>query len=166
MTTDKDDKNMATGPETTGQNPVAEGSQANGAATADSNSGLSATIQAIKESVSEDDPKLSPSLTLRKILGGDILTTQMVRSQIWLLVLIAVFTVVYVAYRYQGQQDMITIDRLERELKDAKYKSLSISSTLTERTRASHILDMLKNNEDSLLKPADQPPYMIYVPKE
>lgn len=121
---------------------------------------------AIRESAREDDPKPSQGLTLRKILGGDFLTAQFVKSQIWLFVLVVVFVVVYVAFRYQCQQDMITIDRLEGELKDAKYKALSSSSTLTERCRESHILEMLKNNEDSLLHPADQPPYIINVPEE
>lgn len=122
--------------------------------------------EAIRESAREDDPKPSPTLTLRKILGGDILNAQLVRSQIWLVVLIVLFTIVYVAFRYQCQQDMIAIDRLEAELKDAKYKALSSSSALTERCRESHILEMLKNNADSLLHPAEQPPYIINVPEE
>ena len=122
--------------------------------------------EAIRESAREDDPKPSPTLTLRKILGGDILNAQLVRSQIWLVVLIVLVPIVYVALRYQCQQDMIAIDKLETELKDAKYKALSSSSALTERCRESHILEMLKNNADSLLHPAEQPPYIINVPEE
>ena len=44
-------------------------------------------IQLIKEKASEEDPKLTPALTLRTILGGDFLTADMVRRQIWLFVL-------------------------------------------------------------------------------
>ena len=121
-------------------------------------------IQTIKENAREEDPKPSSNLTLRKIIGGDILTATFVRRQIWLLVLIVTFAIVYVAFRYQCQQDLITIDKLESELKDAKYKALSSSSTLTERCRESHILEILKNNKDSLLHTADQPPYIITVP--
>ena len=124
------------------------------------------TIQKIKETVKEEDPKLSPSLTLRTILGGDFLTAEMVRHQIWLIVLIVLFVIVYVAFRYQCQQDMIAIDKMEKELLDAKYKALSSSSTLTEKCRESHVLDALKNNKDSLLHIADQPPYIIYIPDE
>lgn len=127
---------------------------------------LAEAIQIIKENAREDDPKPSPSLTLRKILGGDILTADLVKSQIWLFVLVVVFTIVYVAFRYQCQQDMITIDKLETELKDAKYKALSSSSTLTERCRESHIMEMLRNNKDSMLRVSDQPPYIINVPEE
>lgn len=123
------------------------------------------TIQLIKEKAKEEDPKLTPSLTLRTILGGDFLTAEMVRRQIWLFVLMVVFTILYVAFRYQCQQDMIAIDKLEKEVLDAKYKALSSSSTLTEKCRESHVLEALKQNKDSLLHIADQPPYIINVPE-
>jgi hypothetical protein len=126
---------------------------------------LKETIQKIKESASEEDPGPSSQLSLRTILGGDLLTTEIVRSQIWLFVLIVGFAIVYVAFRYQCQQDMIAIDKMEKALKDAKYKALSSSSTLTEKCRESHVLEILKQNKDSLLHQADQPPYMIEVPE-
>ena len=121
------------------------------------------TIQKIKEKVREDDPRPSSTMTLRTILGGDFLTAEMVRHQIWLIILVVVFAIVYVAFRYQCQQDLITIDKKEKELLDAKYKALSSSSTLTEKCRESHVLDALKNNKDSVLKISDQPPYIIYI---
>ena len=123
------------------------------------------TIQKIKEKVREDDPRPSSTMTLRTILGGDFLTAEMVRHQIWTIILVVVFAIVYVAFRYQCQQDMITIDKMEKELLDAKYRALSSSSTLTEKCRESHVLDALKNNKDSLLHVADQPPYIIYIEK-
>ncbi|SNU04150.1 hypothetical protein SAMN06298211_10661 [Prevotellaceae bacterium MN60] len=126
---------------------------------------LKETLKKIKETVREEDPRPSSQLNLRTILGGDLLTTEMVRSQIWLFVLIVAFSTLYVAFRYQCQQDMLTIDRMENELKDAKFKALSSSSTLTEKCRESHVLDILKQNKDSLLHQADQPPYIIEVPE-
>lgn len=127
---------------------------------------VGSTMQKIKANVSEDDLKPSPTLTLRKILGGDILTADLVRRQIWLILIVFAFTIVYVAFRYQCQQDLIQMDKLETELKDAKYKALSSSSTLTERCRESQVLELLKNNNDSSLHIADQPPYIITVPDD
>ena len=123
------------------------------------------TLEKIKQTASEEDPNPSGKLNLRTILGGDLLTTQMVRSQIWLFIMIVAFSLVYVAFRYQCQQDMIKIDKLEGKLKDAKFKALSASSTLTAKSRESHVLDILKQNKDSLLHQADQPPYRIEVPE-
>ena len=126
---------------------------------------LKETIKIIKETASEEDPRPPQQVNLRTILGGDILTAGMVLSQIWLFLLIVAFTIVYVAFRYQCQQDMQTIDRLETELKDAKNKALAASSTLTEKCRESHVLEILKQNKDSLLHIADQPPYIIQIPE-
>ena len=58
-------------------------------------------LKEIKENVREDDNVPVGTLTLRKILGGDILSADLVRRNIWLVVLIVFFTVVYVASRYQ-----------------------------------------------------------------
>ena len=126
---------------------------------------LKDALKKIKENVHEDDPRPAQSLTFRSILGGDILTGEMVRNHIWLFAFIVALATAYVAIRYQCQQDVIAIDRLNAELTDTKYKALSSSSTLTEKCRESHVLDILKMNKDSLLHIADQPPYIINVPE-
>ena len=55
---------------------------------------------------------------------------------------------------------------MEGQLKDAKYKALSSSSTLTERCRESQVLKVLRENHDSLLRISDQPPYIINIPEQ
>ena len=122
-------------------------------------------LKEIKANVSEDDTTPVGALTLRKILGGDILSAGLVRRNIWMFVLVVFFTVVYVAIRYQCQQDLIQIDKMEAKLKDAKYKALSSSSTMTERCRESQVLKVLRQNNDSLLHVSHQPPYIINVPE-
>ena len=126
---------------------------------------LPSALEQLKQSVTEDDDAPTSSLTLSKILGGDILSAQMVRRQVWLCLLIALIFTVYVAFRYQCQQDTIDIAQLETQLVDAKYKALSSSSNLTERCRESRVLEMLRNNQDSLLQPSIQPPYKVMVPE-
>lgn len=123
-------------------------------------------LKEIKQNVREEDSVPIGTLTLRKILGGDFLSADLVRRNIWPLVLVVVFTVAYVAIRYQCQQDLIQIDKMENELKDAKYKALSSSSTLTERCRESQVMKVLRQNNDSLLHVSDQPPYIIKVPEK
>lgn len=122
-------------------------------------------LKELTNSVSEDEQTPVGAQTLRKILGGDILSAVQVRRQIWVILLGVLFVVVYVAFRYQCQQDLIEISRLEDKLKDAKYKALSSSSTLTERCRESQVLEVLRQNADSLLHISEQPPYIINVPQ-
>lgn len=118
-----------------------------------------------QQAIEEEAPQ-SSNFTLRKILGGDILTAQVIRRQIWLVILIVVFIIIYISNRYSIQKDLIELDQLQKELQDAKYKALSSSSQITEKSRESNVLDMLKNNKDSILHIATQPPYIINVPEE
>ncbi len=122
--------------------------------------------EAIRQHATEDEAPNLASLTLRKILGGDFLTTRILRNQIWIIVIIAAFTLVYVSNRYSCQRDIHEINALKDTLKDAKYKALASSSELTEMCRESNVLKMLKNSGDSILKIPNQPPYIIKVPKD
>lgn len=122
--------------------------------------------EAIHEQAREDERPQSSNFTLRKILGGDILTAQMLRNNIWLMILIVVFVVVYITNRYKVQKDLLEIDRLNTQLEDAKYRALSSSSNLTEKSRESHVIETLKNGPDSTLKQSDRPPYIIEVPEK
>lgn len=121
--------------------------------------------EAIEEQAIEDEAPLSSKFSLRKVLGGDLLNTGVIRRQIWLFLLIGFFCLLYIANRYSCQKDIIEIDKLQTELSDAKYKALSSSSQLTEKSRMSNVIELLKNNKDSALKIANQPPYIINVPE-
>ena len=125
------------------------------------------TLKAVlKNKAREDEEPLSANFTLYKMLGGDILTARLIRSQIWLIMLVVFFVIVYISNRYSVQQQLLEIDVLNKELKDAKYKALSSSSELTERCRESRVLEMLRHNKDSILKMPSQPPYIINVPEK
>ena len=124
--------------------------------------GQPTALEQMRQQARESDDAPIGSLTLKQIVGGDYLLL-LVRNHIWLIVLIVMITTVYVGFRYQCQQDMIEIDRLEKNLTDAKYKAMSSSSNLTELCRQSHVLQVLRANQDSLLRISDQPPYKIEV---
>ena len=120
--------------------------------------------EVIEETATEDEAPQSRMFSLRKILGGDILSAAIIRRQVWLILLIVFFMIIYVSSRYSCQQDIIEIDKLHQQLTDAKYKALSSESELTELSRESNVLEMLKDNKDSVLKIASQPPYFIEIP--
>jgi len=128
--------------------------------------GINQLKEAIRDLATEEEKPHSSSFTLRKILGGDFLSAGILKRQVWLIVLVAAFILVYVSNRYSCQKDMLEINELKEQLKDAKYKSLASSSELTEMSRESNVLEMLRNNKDSVLHIADQPPYIINVPAE
>ena len=125
---------------------------------------LKSFTQMVRERAIEGDSRPTATLTLRKIIGGDILNTEVVRRQIGVFVLITLFIIVYITNRYACQRNLVKIDKLTRELKDAKYRALSSNSELTEKSRESRVLEMLHNCKDSTLHIASQPPFIINVP--
>ena len=74
--------------------------------------------EVIAKQAIEEEASGSSSFTLRKILGGDILTAQIIRRQIWLVILIVFFVIIYISNRYNIQNDIIELDKLQKELQE------------------------------------------------
>ena len=99
-------------------------------------------------------------MSIKSILGGDILANDFFKRQTSLLILIMVLTILYINNRYECQQEMIEIDRLKKELTDIKYDALTRSSELMEKSRQSRIEEYI-STEDSHLETATSRPYLI-----
>lgn len=111
----------------------------------------------LQEGIRKDPPR---RLSLRSILGGDILANDFLKRQAKLLILIMVLTVLYIDNRYSAQQDLIEIDRLKKELVDIKYDALTRSSELMEKSRQSRIEEYV-STEGSNLQTATNRPYLL-----
>lgn len=119
------------------------------------------SIEKLKQFTEEDENKNSSSSSLRSILGGDFLTAKMVRGQLGLIILIAIFFIFYINNRYKNQAELIEIDNLKKELDDARFRALTRSSELTSKSRQSYIEDYLRSSKDSLLQISSSSPYVI-----
>lgn len=146
--------------------PTAQTKTATAPETADDEEGAPSLRTIIRQQAIEDELPLTKNVTLGKILGGEMLNTQFLRQQIWMIVLITLFIIVYISNRYKCQQNLIKIDNLQSELEDAKYRALSSSSDLTQQTRESKVLERLHNDKDSTLHIPTQPPYIITIPNQ
>ena len=99
-------------------------------------------------------------MSIRSILGGDILANDFFKRQTSLLILIMILTILYIDNRYTSQQELIEIDRLKKELIDIKYDALTRSSELMEKSRQSRIEEYI-STEESHLETATNRPYLI-----
>ncbi len=99
-------------------------------------------------------------MSLKSILGGDILANDFFKRQTKLLILIMILTIFYISNRYSCQQEMIQIDKLKKDLTDIKYDALTRSSELMEKSRQSRIEEYISVQE-SELQTATNPPYLI-----
>ena len=99
-------------------------------------------------------------MSIRSILGGDILANDFFKRQTSLLILIMILTILYIDNRYTSQQELIEIDRLKKELTDIKYDALTRSSELMEKSRQSRIEEYI-STEESHLETATNRPFLI-----
>ena len=119
----------------------------------------SEVIDAINKYTDEDDEK--EEISFKSIFGGDILKSRFMMKQIVWFMFVVVLMIIYTANRYSAQHDIIKISELREELQEMKYKVLTQSSDLMNKTRQSNIEDYLKQTNDSTLVNPINPPYLI-----
>ena len=123
------------------------------------------TLEDIMEEEAHESETQPPSnFSLSRTLGGAILA-HVIQSQIKLVLLITFFLIIYITCRYQCQQKMVEIDRMEQQLTAIRYKATVVTSFLTEKSRESNIMDMLEQKGDSTLQIPKDPPYKINIPE-
>lgn len=124
-------------------------------------------LRALRNLTSEDDNPEGDDehfkLTLSSILGGDILGGRWFKRQFWYIVMLVAMTIVYVSNRYSCQQEMIQSKLLNDTLLDCRYKALTRSSELKERTRRSYIE---KSLTDTTLQTSNTPSFDLPVDYE
>ena len=99
----------------------------------------------------KDGQSASPKhMSIRSILGGDILANDFFKRQTRLLILIMILTVLYIDNRYSSQQELIEIDKLKKDLIDIKYDALTRSSELMEKSRQSRIEEYISTDDSPL----------------
>ena len=110
--------------------------------------------QQAKEEHAAPSPK---HMSIRSILGGDILANDFFKRQTRLLILIMILTVLYIDNRYSSQQELIEIDKLKKDLVDIKYDALTRSSELMEKSRQSRIEEYISTEESHLQTATNRP---------
>lgn len=118
-------------------------------------------LSPIREFTRNEEVESRPNLSLREILGGDILTNGWLRRQMGLIVLCAFFAIIYITNRYSSEQEMIEIEKLKSELTDMRYRALTRSGELTVKTRQSQVERILRMTGDSILESPKEPPFII-----
>lgn len=109
----------------------------------------------------EEDTRVKVSL--RTILGGDILTGSWFRKNFFFILFLVGLTIIYISNRYAYQQEQIEATKLADTLLDRRYKSLTRSSQLLEKTLRSRVEDDLL---DSTLQTAMEPSYILKTSDE
>lgn len=109
----------------------------------------------------EDDEDDLGNISIRSILGGDILQSSFFLKQVVFIFFVVILMLIYTGNRYSGQQDIITIDSLKNELQNECYNVLTQKSELMNMKRQSKVEELLRSVGDTTLLSSQTPPYVI-----
>ena len=104
------------------------------------------------------DDNESVNVSLRTIIGGDVLAGRWFRQHLTFLLFLVFLAILYVTNRYAYQKEMIDNRKLTLALEDRRLRSVVATSNLTEYTRRSNISVQLT---DSTLQSSSKPFYYI-----
>ena len=93
-------------------------------------------------------------------LNGDKLRSQKIREQYPLIGLIVALVFVYIFTGYQAAKQQHRLTDTKKEMLDAKFRYMTISAELTNSTRQSTVVEVLREN-GSELRENNVPPVKI-----
>ncbi len=73
------------------------------------------------------------------VFGGSVLTENFLLHNMRFIFALVLLMILFISHRYMILQAMSDIERLQQELQDVRYESLTISSSLTEASRQGEI---------------------------
>ncbi|MEN9918373.1 MAG: hypothetical protein RL662_809 [Bacteroidota bacterium] len=94
------------------------------------------------------------------VLSGTILTEDFFLKNTRFMLVVFVIMLFYISNRYTCISKLAEIESLKKELKDAKYESITISSELTGISRQMQVRSLIEKNELELKAPTD-PSYLV-----
>ena len=83
-------------------------------------------------------------------LNGDKLRSQKIREQYPLIGLIVGLVFLYILTGYQSAKQQLRLTDTKKEMLDAKFRYMTISAQLTNSTRQSQVIEVLKVNGSEL----------------
>ena len=106
----------------------------------------------IKERVALEDKAREerPKITLKDVASGEALGREWLQRQIPFILFLVMIARFYINNRFTYEAQLRDIDRLKKELIDAKYESLTVSEELMQMSRQSYVIDKLREQGSDL----------------
>jgi hypothetical protein len=101
------------------------------------------------------------SFSLRDLLDGNVLTRKAVLKQSRFILLLVLIAFLSIANRNHAEKTVIQLNRLQRDVKELRAKSISTSSELVRISRQSEVIRMVNRYELGLEENLEPPKKLI-----
>ena len=100
--------------------------------------------------------------SVKELIGGGILTRDVVVKQIPFIMFLFALLILYIANQYQGAKLMKNVIRIENRLKVLRTESISTTFRKMEMSKQSEVIKLIEE-KGLALEEAELPPYKIKV---
>jgi hypothetical protein len=101
------------------------------------------------------------SFSLRELLDGNVLTRKAVLKQGRFILLLVVIAFISIANRNHAEKTVIQLNRLQRDVKELRSRSISTSSELVRVSRQSEVIRLVNRYELGLEENLEPPKTLI-----
>ena len=112
-----------------------------------------------------EETKKKERFTLGELLNGRFFESELFIKNKLLLFVIFLMLLANIAVRYKTAKVLREVDSMEKDVKELRAHSISVSADIIKLTRPSEILDRIKKSNLGLER-SKEPPRRIYVDKE
>lgn len=102
------------------------------------------------------------SFSLRDLVDGNVLTRKAVMKQSRFILLLVLIAFISIANRNHTEKTVITMNRLQGDVKELRAKSITISSDLVKISRQSEVVRLVNRYDLGLEENLEPPMKLIY----
>ncbi len=109
--------------------------------------------------------KVKTGSFVKELLSGTMVTDKIILKNLWYVMLVTFLAAVYIGNRFHAERITRETARIQREVKELRSESLSISADLMYLSRQSEVIKLVKSRGLNL-EELKAPPYKLLVDKK
>jgi len=113
----------------------------------------------------ENKQKVKTGSFIKELLSGSMITEKIILKNLWYVILVTFLAAVYIGNRFHAEKITRETTRLQKEVKELRAESLSVSADLMYLSRQSEVVRLVKERGLNL-EELRTPPYKLIVDKK
>jgi hypothetical protein len=109
--------------------------------------------------------KNSTGTFLKNLISGSMVTDKIILKNLGYILMLTILGAIYIANRFNAEKITRETTRLQKEVRDLRSESLSISADLMYASKQSEVFRLVKEREINL-EELREPPYKLIVNKK
>jgi hypothetical protein len=118
-----------------------------------------------EEKKEEKTKKVTTGALLKDLMSGSMVTEKIILKNLGYLLLLTLLGAIYIANRFHAEKLTRETTRLQKEVKDLRSESLSISADLMYASKQSEVFRLVRE-KDLNLEELREPPFKLIVDKK